>query len=150
MDSRLAPDMLSLAQQVVVLADSLEGAAALLTGRDAAEVPSAAWVFNRGSDHLVGPMPRTLGQARDRLDEARRSVLASLDAPRLPARQDASRPLIVARPGHARHFALDRFVDDYLLPNAYFHLTMIHALLRHAGVPIGKADYEGPRPYTLG
>ena len=36
---------------------------------------------------------------------------------------------------------------DYLLhfsmPNFYFHLTTAYAILRHNGVPLGKADYMG-------
>lgn len=34
-----------------------------------------------------------------------------------------------------------RFVDDWLLPNFYFHLTTAYALLRMQGVPLGKGDF---------
>jgi hypothetical protein len=38
--------------------------------------------------------------------------------------------------------------QDYLLqmviPNAYFHITMAYAILRHHGVDIGKMDFLGP------
>jgi hypothetical protein len=38
--------------------------------------------------------------------------------------------------------------DDYLLyfamPNFYFHVTMAYAILRHAGVELGKSDFIGP------
>ena len=38
--------------------------------------------------------------------------------------------------------------EDYLLqiviPNAYFHLAMAYAILRHNGVDIGKQDFLGP------
>lgn len=33
------------------------------------------------------------------------------------------------------------YVDQHLMPNFYFHLTTAYALLRQAGVPLGKADY---------
>ncbi|CAN7252263.1 DUF1993 domain-containing protein [Bradyrhizobium sp. LjRoot220] len=33
------------------------------------------------------------------------------------------------------------FVDDWLLPNFYFHLVTAYDILRHEGVQIGKADY---------
>jgi hypothetical protein len=40
--------------------------------------------------------------------------------------------------------------DDYLLtfalPNFYFHVTTAYAILRHAGVKIGKLDFLGPYP----
>ena len=40
---------------------------------------------------------------------------------------------------------------DYLtkmaLPNFFFHLTMGYAALRAAGVPLGKADFDGIHSY---
>jgi uncharacterized protein len=37
--------------------------------------------------------------------------------------------------------------DDYLfyfaMPNFYFHITTAYAILRHAGVELGKADFIG-------
>jgi len=32
-------------------------------------------------------------------------------------------------------------VQDWILPNFYFHVTMVYALLRDAGVEIGKMDF---------
>ena len=34
-----------------------------------------------------------------------------------------------------------RYVDEWLLPNFYFHLVTSYALLRMSGVDIGKIDY---------
>jgi uncharacterized protein len=33
------------------------------------------------------------------------------------------------------------FVDEWLMPNFYFHLVTAYDILRHEGVRIGKADY---------
>ncbi|KAI5920155.1 hypothetical protein F4810DRAFT_684249 [Camillea tinctor] len=33
------------------------------------------------------------------------------------------------------------FVQEYALPNAFFHLNMTYAILRMKGVPVGKMDY---------
>jgi uncharacterized protein len=33
------------------------------------------------------------------------------------------------------------YVDDFLIPNFYFHLVTAYNILRMAGVPIGKRDY---------
>lgn len=33
------------------------------------------------------------------------------------------------------------YVDDFLVPNFYFHLVTAYNILRMAGVPIGKRDY---------
>lgn len=35
------------------------------------------------------------------------------------------------------------FLHLYGLPNFFFHLTMGYAALRSAGVPLGKADFDG-------
>lgn len=33
------------------------------------------------------------------------------------------------------------YVNDFLIPNFYFHLVTAYNILRMAGVPIGKRDY---------
>ncbi len=35
-----------------------------------------------------------------------------------------------------------RYVDDWLVPNSYFHLVLVGALLRNHGVDVGKVDQE--------
>lgn len=32
-------------------------------------------------------------------------------------------------------------IRDWIMPNFYFHVTMAYALLRNAGLPIGKMDF---------
>ncbi len=39
------------------------------------------------------------------------------------------------------------FVYLYGIPNFFFHLTMGYATLRTAGVPLGKADFDGIHSY---
>jgi hypothetical protein len=36
------------------------------------------------------------------------------------------------------------YVLGFALPNFFFHVTTAYALLRQAGVPIGKMDFLGP------
>jgi hypothetical protein len=142
--SRLAPDMLCLAHQVQVLADSLTGACALLCGDVAS--PCAGWVFNRGDEAALGAPDRSVGESIARVDAA--LVRFHAVSPATPM-ADPGAALSVARPGHVRHFVVDDFVWRYVLPNAGFHVTMVHALLRAQGVPIGKADFEGTPVYTV-
>jgi len=33
------------------------------------------------------------------------------------------------------------YVNDFLMPNFYFHMVTAYDILRMAGVPIGKKDY---------
>lgn len=42
------------------------------------------------------------------------------------------------------------FLHLYGLPNFFFHLTMGYAALRAAGVPLGKADFDGFHSYPEG
>jgi hypothetical protein len=42
------------------------------------------------------------------------------------------------------------FLHLYGLPNFFFHLTMGYAALRAAGVPLGKADFDGFHTYPEG
>ena len=35
----------------------------------------------------------------------------------------------------------DAYVNDFLIPNFYFHMVTAYDILRMAGVPIGKRDY---------
>ena len=39
------------------------------------------------------------------------------------------------------------FLHLYGMPNFFFHLTMGYAALRSAGVPLGKADFDGFHSY---
>jgi len=42
------------------------------------------------------------------------------------------------------------FLHLYGMPNFFFHLTMGYAALRIAGVPLGKADFDGFHVYPAG
>ncbi|NBZ86931.1 DUF1993 family protein [Stagnihabitans tardus] len=53
---------------------------------------------------------------------------------------------------HRAGFAeLDQGAEEFLylygLPNFFFHMTMGYAALRGAGVPLGKADFDGFHAY---
>ena len=41
----------------------------------------------------------------------------------------------------------EEFLHLYGMPNFFFHLTMGYAALRAAGVPLGKADFDGFHSY---
>jgi uncharacterized protein len=38
------------------------------------------------------------------------------------------------------------YLNYFVLPNYYFHLTAAYAILRHCGVEIGKRDFMGSIP----
>ncbi len=45
--------------------------------------------------------------------------------------------------GMAFAMTVSDYVRDWAMPQFYFHLMTAYAILRHAGLPIGKADYMG-------
>jgi uncharacterized protein len=144
---RLAPDMFNLAQHLVVLCDSLQGAAALLVGET--QEPHTAHVFNRGSEELLAASSGAVDVAHisthlAHVQQARARCAAWLAQP-----STAPDSVTVARPGHVRRFETQAFMWHHVMPNAHFHVTVAYAILRAAGVPLGKADYEGPAVYAL-
>ena len=38
----------------------------------------------------------------------------------------------------------------YAVPNFFFHYAMVYAIARQAGVPVGKADFDGYHRYPAG
>ncbi len=53
-----------------------------------------------------------------------------------------------SRAGQAVHRAAPAaFVGQFALPNYLFHHTLVHALLRQAGLAVGKADFDGVHVY---
>jgi hypothetical protein len=50
-------------------------------------------------------------------------------------------PIPASMGGGERVFEGEDFLQSFVLPNAYFHVTTAFAILRHNGVPIGKFDY---------
>jgi uncharacterized protein len=144
--ARLAPDMLNLAHQVEVLADGARGGLARLAGHigDADGAPRMA-VFNRGEDAL-GVSGIGLPALRQRVADAARDVQAMAARARYIDKQDT---VTVTRDAQARVFVAHDFVQRYLVPNVFFHLSIAYAILRASGVPVGKQDFEGAPAYRL-
>jgi hypothetical protein len=42
------------------------------------------------------------------------------------------------------------YVQQYALPNFFFHLTMVYSILRLNGVALGKANFDGFHQYAAG
>src|ERR1019366_299697 len=46
----------------------------------------------------------------------------------------------------ARQMKGGDFLNHFVLPNFYFHLTAAYAIVRHCGVELGKRDFLGAIP----
>ncbi len=44
----------------------------------------------------------------------------------------------------------EEFLNFYVLPNFFFHLSMVYAIARSCGVPLSKGDYDGYHQYPAG
>lgn len=123
---RLYPDMFAFVRQVQIASDFARGISARLAGQ---EPPSLATEQN------------SLAQLRELVQNSL-SYLAELK----PADFDnADTREIVLRPGtpKERRFTGQSYLLSYGLPQFFFHITTCYALLRHAGVEVGKKDYMG-------
>lgn len=123
---RLAPDMLPFTKQIQIASDAAKGCVARLSGQDAPKFED-----NEASlDELITRIKKTqdyvLSVPADAIDGSEGREIT------IPRR--SGDPLKFDGTTYLRHFAL---------PNFYFHATTTYALLRHAGVPLGKNDFLG-------
>ncbi len=122
---RLAPDMFPLSRQIQIMSDGAKGCGARLAG---VEVPS---------------FPDTETTIED-LKARIAKTIAFLEGLK-PAQFEGSETRDIVLKAGARELqfkGLDYLVE-FVLPNFYFHATTTYAILRHAGVEIGKRDYLG-------
>jgi hypothetical protein len=122
---RLAPDMLPLTKQVQIATDMAKGCVARLAGHD---VPK--WDDTEA----------TLDDLRARVNKAI-DYVQSVPASLIDGSEERE-IVLPMRQGETR-FAGQAYVLGYVLPNVYFHATTAYALLRHAGVELGKRDFLG-------
>jgi hypothetical protein len=132
LNSRLAPDMFSLTRQVQVATDLAKNGASRLAG---VEPP-------RFEDNET-----TIDQLKTRLAKTV-AHLKSLDSKAIDAASDReiTFPLGPTNKGHMKG---DDYLNHFVLPNVYFHLTAAYAILRHLGVEIGKQDFLGAIPMKM-
>lgn len=122
---RLSPDMAPLTRQIQIASDSVKGCVARLSGEDA-----PAWADNETSfDELRARIQKTIEFAKGASKE-------TIDA-------SATRTISLPLPTGPLELSGEIFLTGFAIPNFYFHCTMTYALLRHAGVELGKMDFIG-------
>ncbi|HEV7612783.1 MAG TPA: DUF1993 domain-containing protein [Steroidobacteraceae bacterium] len=123
--SRLFPDMYPLVRQVQIACDTAKGAAARLAGIDPPKHEDTEATFA----DLKARIAKTL------------DFLKSVDAAQL---KDAeSRSIELKFPNGSLKFTGIVYLTNFVLPNFYFHSTVVYSLLRKAGVEVGKEDFLG-------
>ena len=123
---RLAPDMLPLARQVQIATDNAKGPAARLSSVERPVYEDNETTF----DELLARIDKTI------------AFLESIDAAKFEGSED--RAITMQIRGQELKFRGQPYLLTFALPNFYFHVVTAYAILRHAGVEIGKPDFLGP------
>jgi hypothetical protein len=122
--ARLAPDMNPLPAQFQLASDTAKNAIGRLTGTDA---PSMA------------DTEASFAELRDRCDRTI-AFIQSVDSAILAA--SGERDVMLKLPnGTGWRFTGSDYVAYFALPNFFFHVTAAYAILRAAGVSLGKPDF---------
>jgi uncharacterized protein len=132
LNSRLYPDMFALVHQVQVAADQAKNGTARLAGVEAPRYEDTE---------------TTIAQLKARLAKTV-AYLKTLDPQQIDGAIDReiTFPLGPTNKGHMK--GAD-YLNHFVLPNFYFHLTTAYAILRHCGVEIGKRDFMGAIPMKI-
>ena len=125
---RLAPDMFALARQVQVACDQAKNGAARLAGTEAPKFEDTE---------------TTLEQLKERIAKTV-AYLKTLDAKAIDASADREITFPLG-PAKGQMMGGD-YLNHFVLPNFYFHLTAAYAIVRHCGVEVGKRDFLGAIP----
>lgn len=126
---RLAPDMYSFVKQIQAACDTAKFAAAKMTGKEPPSHPDTE---------------KTVEDLRARLATVKK-YLETFTPKDFEGCED--RPCSHQWMGGKAMRAGD-YLDHFVLPNFYFHLTAAYSILRGNGVDVGKMSFLGSLPFT--
>jgi uncharacterized protein len=122
---RLAPDMLPLVQQIQIACDTAKICCARVTSVEAPKFED--------NEKTMAEIKARVAKTIDFLGSVPKEKFAGADT--RPVTFNFRRQPTTA-PG-------ETYVLGHAIPNFFFHYTTAYALMRQAGVEIGKADYLG-------
>ncbi|MES2158824.1 MAG: DUF1993 domain-containing protein [Pseudomonadota bacterium] len=123
--AQLIADMKPLTAQVQFACDTAKGAVTRLGDLEPVAMADTEQSFADLQDRIA----RTI------------ALLEAVPREKIDGREDAA--VVLKVPGGEIPFTGRSHVLTFSLPNFYFHITTAYALLRQAGVPVGKMDYLG-------
>jgi hypothetical protein len=121
---RLAPDQFAFARQLQIACDTAKLAASRLTGKEAPTHPDSE---------------QTIDELRVRV----RAVIAYLDGFSAKDFQGAATRRVTQPRWEGKFMTGADYFLEHAIPNFFFHLTHVYAILRNNGVSVGKSDYLG-------
>jgi uncharacterized protein len=132
LSTRLFPDMFPLTRQVQIACDQAKNGSARLAGVE----PPRFEDDEKSFAELKARIAKTVAYVKT-LDGGK------IDA---SAEREITFPLGPDSKGHMK--GAD-YLNHFVLPNFYFHVTAAYVILRHCGVEIGKRDFIGAIPMTM-
>lgn len=121
--ARLTEDMLPLARQVQIASDITKGGVARLAGIEAPSFADTETTFAELEERIARTVAFIQSVGADQIDGSEQKAIVLKAGDReLP-------------------FIGQDYLLQFVLPNFFFHVTMTYALLRQAGVPLGKMDF---------
>ena len=123
--ARLALDMFPLSRQVQIVSDNAKGLAARLGGVESPSYADTETSFAELSERLQ----KTI------------DFIKSVDAKGF--KDSETREIVLKFPNQTMEFTGFSYLTGFAIPNLFFHMSTAYAILRHNGVPLGKADFLG-------
>ncbi len=125
---RLAPDMFDLCRNVQTACDTAKFAPARLSGKSAPSHPDTETTM----EELVARIEKTIEYLKTFNEEDFQGAASrQIELPFLP---------------EGKCLLGDQYLNGFVLPNFYFHLTTTYSILRHNGVLLGKRKFIGELP----
>jgi hypothetical protein len=124
--ARLFPDMFPLSRQVQISCDTAKGAAARLAG---IEIPK-----HEDTESTLDELKQRIAKTLDFVKSIKPDQLKGAE----------SKAIEIKFPNRTVTFTGLSYLADFVLPNFFFHESMVYALLRSNGVDVGKIDFLGP------
>jgi hypothetical protein len=122
--ARLSLDQFPFVRQVQITCDTAKLAASRLTGKEA-------------------PVQADNEQTLAELSARVRAVIAYLDGFTAKDFETAATRSITQPRWEGKVMTGADYFLEHAVPNFFFHLTHVYAILRHSGVTLGKRDYLG-------
>lgn len=117
--------MFPLARQVQIACDTAKSVVARLAG---VEIPS-----DEDTEVSIADLKQRIAKTV--------AFIEGFSAAQIDGTED--KDIITKRGDKETHYKGMQFLLNHAMPNVYFHITTVYAILRHNGVEIGKRDYLG-------
>ena len=126
LSAQLAPDMLNLTAQVQRVSDTAKLSVQRLSAIAAPRFEDNETSFEQLQQRIADTLAYVEGVSAGQMAGS------------------AQREVVLNWTDEGKRFNGDDYLLSFALPNFYFHVSMVHAILRNNGVAIGKLDYLGP------